>query len=415
MMNSTAMQDDRFANRPLHTLFVITSMPVGGAETLLVELVRRFDRWRICPEICCLKELGTLGTQLDLELPVHAHLIRHKYDVAVIHRLKRLIQRRGIDAVVTVGAGDKMFWGRIAAKFADTPVVLAALHSTGWPDGVGRLNRTLTPWTDCFIAVAEPHRRYLVEEEHFPAEKVHVIPNGVDTERFRPDAEARRAVRHELQIDEQAPLIGIVAALRPEKNHILFVSAARRIATQLPAARFLIIGDGPERSVIERAVDDADLTEQCLLLGTRTDVPRLLAALDVFVLTSVQEANPVSILESLATGTPVVATRVGSVPETVRDGLTGYTVDPGDAAQIALRTTYLATNRQSARQMGHNGRSLVVRNWSLDKMVRGYERLIHDVYRSKVTLARASQTLTFGKTVAATTAYPVGAGSKDGE
>ncbi len=142
------------AHRPLRTLFVITSMPVGGAEVLLDNLIRRFDRQRIAPELCCLKELGPLGEELAGEFPVHANLIGGKLDIAVLWRLVRLMRRRKIDAVVTVGAGDKMFWGRLAAKLAGVPVICSALHSTGWPDGVGRLNRWLTPITDGFIGVA---------------------------------------------------------------------------------------------------------------------------------------------------------------------------------------------------------------------------------------------------------------------
>ena len=172
---------------PLRVLFAITSMPVGGAETLLVNLVRRMDRQRFCPEICCLKEPGPLGDMLAREIPVHSRLLHSKYDVRVMMRLQHLMRRRQIDAVVTVGAGDKMFWGRMAAWRADVPVILSALHSTGWPDGVGRLNRWLTPVTDGFIAVAQQHGRFLIEGERFPPRKVFVIPNGVDTDRFAPN------------------------------------------------------------------------------------------------------------------------------------------------------------------------------------------------------------------------------------
>ena len=118
-------------------MFVITSMPVGGAETLLVNMVRRMDRSRVIPSVCCLKDKGVLGEELASEIGVFDGYINHKMDVRVMGRLKALFKSQQIDAVITVGAGDKMFWGRIAAKRAAVPVVLSALHSTGWPDGVG--------------------------------------------------------------------------------------------------------------------------------------------------------------------------------------------------------------------------------------------------------------------------------------
>ena len=157
--------------RPLRVMFLITSMPVGGAETLLFNLVRGMDRSRFLPEICCLKEPGPLGVELQAEMSIHSRLISHKYDFRVLFRLKKLFRQRQIDAVITVGAGDKMFWGRLAARLARVPVVISALHSTGWPDGVGRLNRLLSRWTDAFIAVANTHAQFLVEYEKFPIEK----------------------------------------------------------------------------------------------------------------------------------------------------------------------------------------------------------------------------------------------------
>src|SRR5262245_15828588 len=116
---------------PLRVMFLITSMPVGGAETLLVNLIRRLDRNRYHPTLSCLKALGPLGAVLAEEVPAWWNLIGGKYDVGVLRRLTRLLRHQRIDALVTVGAGDKMFWGRLAARAAGVPVVLCALHSTG--------------------------------------------------------------------------------------------------------------------------------------------------------------------------------------------------------------------------------------------------------------------------------------------
>ena len=203
-------------------------MPVGGAETLLVNLIRRLDRAHFLPELCCLKELGPLGEVLAREIPAFDHLLSHKADLRVLPRLAGLLRRRRVDALVTVGAGDKMFWGRLAARWAGVPVVCSALHSTGWPDSVGRLNRLLTPITDAYIAVAAAHGKFLVEQLHFPAAKVHVIPNGIDIERFRPAGD-RLATRAALGLTPTTPIVGIVAALRPEKNHELLLRAAQTV------------------------------------------------------------------------------------------------------------------------------------------------------------------------------------------
>jgi glycosyltransferase involved in cell wall biosynthesis len=374
-----------FGNRPLRTLFLTTSMPVGGAETLLVNLVRRLDRSRFSPEIVCLKEPGPLGEELSAELPVHARLLSHKFNVRVLLRLWRLMQQPRADAVITVGAGDKMFWGRVAAKLADAPVVASALHSTGWPDGIGRLNRLLTRWTDAFIGVADAHARHLVQNERFPEAKVHTIYNGVDCERFAPrDATGIRAA---LGIAADAPIVGILAALRPEKNHELFLAGARRVLETFPAAQFLVVGDGPRRSELEAASRELGIASAVHFLGSRGDVPELLAACDLVALTSHNEAAPVSILEALSTGVPVVASNVGSVNETVVDGETGRLFPAGDVGAFSQASIELLSNPSRRRSMGAEGRRRVMARWSLDAMVRGYEQLIERIYATKTVSA----------------------------
>lgn len=356
-------------------------MPVGGAETLLVNLVRRLDRSRFAPEIVCLKERGPLGEELAAEMPVHANLLTSKWDLRILPRLWRLMRRPQADAVVTVGCGDKMFWGRLAAKLAGVRVIAAALHSTGWPDGVGRLNRLLTPITDAFIGVAAAHARHLVDGEGFPAEKVHCIANGIDADWFIP--RDRGPIRESLGIAADAPLVGILAALRPEKNHELFLAGAERILTAFPAARFLVIGDGPKRGELEALAKTLGVADATLFVGSRSDVPELLAACDLVALTSHNEASPVSILEALACGVPVVASNVGSISETVVDGETGRLFPAGDLTAYSAAAIDLLTDHDARRRMGAEGRRRVAERWSLEAMVRGYEQLIEKIYRQK--------------------------------
>jgi glycosyltransferase involved in cell wall biosynthesis len=385
--NNSQRKRPRDQRGPLNTYFIISSMPVGGAEVLLCNLLRKLNRSVISPNLICLKELGYLGEQLAKEIPAHSQLLRNKWDFRILRRLTQLLSSHHADAVITVGAGDKMFWGRLAARFAKVPVVCSALHSTGWPDGVGRLNRLLTPWTDAFIGVAEAHAEHLRRYERFPVSKVKVIPNGVDTNRFRPNSEQRCLVRKSLGLPAHCPLIGIVAALRPEKNHGLLVRSAVRILTEHPESHFLIIGDGTERTHIENLIRELGLQHRFHLLGNRSDTPQLLAALDVFTLCSLNEANPVSILEALATGIPVVSTNVGSISETVINEVTGLLVPSENACALSRAISSLLHDRSKAKQMGLNGRQHVTQGWSLQSMVQGYEDLILQIYDSKIPLS----------------------------
>lgn len=370
---------------PLRVMFIITCMPVGGCETLLVELVRRIDRARMLPELCCLKYRGPLGDVLAEEIPTWTGLLAHKYDFGVLGRLVRLLRQRRVDAVVTVGTGgDKMFWGRLAAWLAGVPVICSALHSTGLPDHVELPNRLLTPLTDAFIAVAPSHAEYLSRREGCPARKVHVIPNGVDLGRFHPrwpNVELRDA----LELRPGDPVVGIVAALRPEKRHDLFLEAAAEIRREIPRCQFLIVGDGPERQRLEDLAATLRVAQSVHFLGTRDDVPELLSLVDVLLLTSQMEANPVSVLEAMASEKPVVATCVGSLVDTIEDGVTGVLVPPGNATAIARAAVALLTHSDRAATMGRAAREEVIAHWSVDHMVSGYENLIADIYRTKCT------------------------------
>ncbi len=368
-------------DRPLRVMFVMTSMPVGGAETLLVNLVRGLDNCRFAPEIVCLKEPGPLGGELASEMPIHSHLLAGKYDLRVLPRLCRLLRSRKIDALVTVGAGDKMFWGRLAARLTGVPVVISALHSTGWPDSIGRLNRLLTPWTDAFIGVADAHAEHLIEREGFPRDKVHTIYNGVDTTRFAPgDGSAKR---RELGLPEEALTVGILAALRPEKNHELFLAGAEQIHRQLPATHFIVVGDGPLRTQLEKQAHQLGIAQVTHFLGSRSDVPELLQTLDVLALTSHNEASPVSILEALSSEVPLVAPEVGSVPETVLPNITGRLFSAGDRSGFVLSTVELLSNPTLRAEMGSEGRRRVVEQWSLGAMVSSYEALLERLYMKK--------------------------------
>ncbi|MCH8046426.1 MAG: glycosyltransferase [Planctomycetes bacterium] len=364
---------------PLRVMFMVTSMPVGGAETLLVNLIERLDRQRFLPELACLKQPGPLAEQLESQIPVFSRLTSGKFDPRVLPRLTNLLRRRKIDAVVTVGAGDKMFWGRIAAARAGVPAIVAALHSTGWPDSIGRLNRRLTGLTDAFVAVADDHARHLIEVERFPADRVRMIPNGVDVEVFSPLPPDETFLR-ELGLRPGDPVVSIVAALRPEKNHEMFLRAAAIVRRDVPSAQFLIVGDGPKRAELEALSAQLDLTDAVHFLGCRGDVPKILSASNVVALTSHVEASPVSILEAMACSRPVVSTRVGSVAASVRDGETGYLVEPDDAGALATRLVELLRAPETASRMGRAGRQHVIATSSLEQMVAGYEALLGELY-----------------------------------
>ena len=364
---------------PLRVMFIHTEVVVGGAETLLLEIIRKMDRTRFQPELCCLKQLAELGEVIAQEVPTFVGLLKNKYDLGVIGRLAKLLKERRIDAIVTVGTGgDRMFWGRLAAYRAGVPVVLSALHATGYPMKVERLNQMLSPISDGFIGCAKTHSQFLIEGERCPTNKVFTVWNGVDVERFRPQDKA--AMRERIGISMDQPAVGIVAALRPEKQHVMLIEAWSKVIQRLPDAILVIVGDGVERGAIESKTRELGLEKNVRMLGMRSDVPEVLAGLDLKVLSSKMEANPASTLEANACGLPVVAPKVGSLIDTVEHGITGLLCKPNDIESLAQAILEILTKDDRGAEMGVAARSKVCREFSLQVMVQGYENLIEGVY-----------------------------------
>jgi glycosyltransferase involved in cell wall biosynthesis len=368
---------------PIRVMIVNTSLVIGGAEKCALQLATSLDREVFAPQICCLKEAGPLARSLPHDVPCHCDVLNHKYDVRILSRLTRLFREESPHVVLTVGAGDKMFWGRLAAARARVPVIASALHSTGWPDSIGFLNRRLNPLNDAFVALSKSHARHLVRKEHLSESRVHIVPNGVDTDSFSPRP-AREDLRHELRLGSEAPVIGIVARLGVEKNHDMLFNAAGGILQKCPAARFLIVGDGPERSRLEGLARQLGIAEAVRFLGARRDVADLYNLMDVCVLTSRMEALPLCILEALASGVPVVATNVGSVPELIAHARHGFLVEPSDKRRLAAYVVDLLKDPAKRREMGAAGREFVLERHTTHHMVRGYEDLFSCLLTAKL-------------------------------
>jgi glycosyltransferase involved in cell wall biosynthesis len=179
--------------------------------------------------------------------------------------------------------------------------------------------------------------------------------------------------------------VGIVAALRPEKHHALFLEAAARVAARVPDARFVIAGDGPARDEVTRLAHASGLGERLLILGARQDVPMLYRALDVAVLSSrpIVETLPVTLIEAAASGTPAVATAVGSVTDVVADGETGYVVAPGDADALTGHIVQLLNDAALRERLGAAGRRRAEQRFDERDMIRRYEDLFVEVARDR--------------------------------
>jgi glycosyltransferase involved in cell wall biosynthesis len=229
-------------------------------------------------------------------------------------------------------------------------------------------NRFSLRRTDRVVAVGERVAAKLLTHGRVPPDRIRIIHNGVDTTRFRPGG-GREHLAGVADIPSDVPVIGVVAGFRGVKGHAVMLDAMAEIHQALPEVRLLLVGDGPLRSAIERGVGRRGLEERVVFTGARHDVDRLLPGCNVVALPSWEEGIPVSAVEAMACGVPVVATRVGGTPEVIEDGRTGLLVPPGDPKTLAAALLRLLRQPDYALALGKEGRTVAKERFDVSGMV----------------------------------------------
>ena len=362
----------------------------GGGERLAVQTATRLDPRRFETTLCATRwdpsEAGSVAVAPALaELRASAVGFlglerRSTFDLASWARLGSELRRRNIDVVHAHKFGSNV-WGTLVGRLAQVPVVIAHEHT--WSYAGRPLRRLLdrhliARGTDAFLAVSAEDMRRMIEVEGINARDVLLVPNGIP-----PLPPSRRDIRQALGIPAGVPVIGTVTRLFRQKAPEVLVLAAARLAAEFHALQVIIVGDGPEERRIRALIDAHGLTDKVRLLGLRNDVPDILAALDVAVSTSDWEGSPLSVIEYMAAGLPVVATAVGGVPDLITDGVQGVLVQRGDWAGLAGAVGRLLRSPVEAQAMGRRGRERQRREFDLDGMVRRLERLYEDLHGSQ--------------------------------
>jgi lipopolysaccharide/colanic/teichoic acid biosynthesis glycosyltransferase len=303
-------------------------------------------------------------------------------DLKALIALYRLMRRERPQIVHTHAAKPGVL-GRVAARLAGVPVVVHTFHGhilhgyhgplMSWL--LRRMEWMLARLSDRIIAVSEQVKQDLVRYGVAPPEKISVIPLGLELGPFLASDVHRGALRRELEITSDAPLVGIVGRIFPIKNHRLFLEAAALVAAKEPRARFVVVGDGTLRANMEAVARQIGIGERTIFTGWRRDLPRVYADLDVLVVSSDNEGTPVSAIEAMASGCPVVATRVGGLPDLIEDGEVGHLVAARDAEAMAGAILDLLRDGDRARQMGQSARALVGDRYRAERLCRDIEAL----------------------------------------
>ena len=347
-----------------------SSLGWGGQERRTIRELTSLSRERFRPLLACRPESKIGEKALAQGIQVESLRMRGNFDPIAVARLMGLYRRHSVNIVHTHSSADSWIASTAAKLSSRRPLVFRTRHLS-----CSFNNRMIYNFmADQVITVGESTRQYMIHGKGVDEHRVLTIPTGVDLTVFNPDR-IRDDLRQELGISPEVPVFGTVAVFRKLKGHRYLLEAAKEILHFCPGAKLLLVGVGPQEKNLLRIIEEEGIGPSVILPGFRDDVPQVLNTLDVFVFPSLEEALGTAVLEAMAMRKPVVATRVGGIPEVVREGETGYLVEPGDPGAIAEKVIPLLQDKGLCRKMGIQGRRRVEADYDNRLMVQRIEQL----------------------------------------
>jgi glycosyltransferase involved in cell wall biosynthesis len=370
---------------PIRVLHPITRLIVGGAQENTMLTAALLDPTRFEVEVLSGPQTGSEGSLIEevrargVPLTILPDLLRQ---VSPLHDLRAFWQmvqlmRKNRYTIVHTHSSKAGILGRLAARAAGVPVIIHTVHGWSFHDYMSPfvratyifLERLCAGMTDCMIVVTGRDIEKGQQQNIGKPEQYRLVRSSIQLDEFDPALFDRAAVRQELGIPIDAPVLGNIGRFSSQKNPQAWVRVAMHTAQEVPDLHLLLVGDGPLRSEVAAQLNEAGLANRALLPGLQRDVPRYLAAMDVFLLTSLWEGLPRVIPQAMAMQVPVVAHRVDGSAEAVLDGRTGYLCTPGNLEGLAGRCIQLLQNPGMRAEMGSAGREYALREFDLRQMI----------------------------------------------
>lgn len=338
----------------MNIVFVHSALPVGGAEILRKFVADEVKKRSISFNICLISGAGIIAVDLEKAGVTVDYLNCNKsiYRPSATLRLAKYLKLQQCD-IVQSSQFNSNFHTRIAAKLAGVPCVICEEHGIyRWKDWWHRLaDKFLANWCDKIIAVSQAVKDFNVHEIGIPADKIEVLHNCLDTDHSH-FTKSRDESRAEFGLAADEFVIGHVGTLRKEKAHDILLQAFARFRSQRKGAKLLLVGNGPLKSRIVQQVDSLGLNDAVIFAGSRSDVPDVLKAMDLFVFPSRNEALGIALLEAMYSGLPVIAARTGGIPEIVKDGETGVLVESENIESLTQAMLRLAGDQGLCARLG---------------------------------------------------------------
>jgi len=356
---------------------VIYSLEIGGVEKLAVTIAEHLDRTKYRPAICALDGNGILAEQLTQSgIPYHV-LWRRGIEIGVLGRLYRCFRREQA-RVVHTHQFPQLLFSLLPARICGARIVHTEHEFYTYRNSARARSLFKRLWRFCsaLTVVGPDVARYYIDEIGIPPQRIQIVANGVDVDRF---VSAGKDGRAQLDPRTRHVVFGVVGRLEPEKDHRTLLQAFRALCERRSAVRLLIIGDGSLRGDLEAHARALGLVRNVTFLGARSDIPGLLGSIDVFVLSSINEGVPLSVVEAMAAGKPIVATNVGGLQLLVRPSINGLLVPPADPVALEAAMRRLADDDALRREMGVRSQEIARESFGVSTMIRRYQEIYESV------------------------------------
>lgn len=358
---------------PVRVMHVLFRLQAGGMEYGVIKLVNGLDRSQVSSSVCSTTPADEVKALLRADVPLHECRRRSGNDPSLVLQLYRLF-RRERPHIVHTHAWGTLCEGVLAARLARVPVVIHGEHGTlQLRPYQAHVQRVMWGRAERVLSVSSRLAERMASATGFPLNRITVIRNGVDLQRFQ--AVDRPAARRALGLPADGLVVGTAGRLVPVKDHATLVQALKLLRDRGVAVTGVVAGDGPLRAALEAQARALGIAAHVMFPGHLADVERLFAALDVFVLSSRSEGLSNTILEAMASGLPVVATRVGGADELVEDGVTGILVPPENPGALADGILRPVGDPQWRRAAGAAGQRRALSTFGLSRMLDDYSGL----------------------------------------
>ncbi|HTJ06502.1 MAG TPA: glycosyltransferase [Caldimonas sp.] len=358
------------ASSRTNILQIVGNAIVGGMENYVVRLVERLPRDRFGVSVLAPFESPFTDQLRNVGADVFITPVTDEPSWQSIQLASALIQSRSID-VIQSHLPNAHVLAALAGRLSGRPV-LATVHGRA----LTTLDLEVHKLAGTQLAVVCRHSYFQALGIGIDPRHVHYLPNGVDTERFRPQRVRDGALRTKFGIAAQTPLVGFIGRLSTEKGPDLFLRMALSVRAQVPSAEFVLVGDGAMLKQLQTFAKRFGLADAVHFAGNQSDMPAVLNELDVVVSSSHSEAMPLAVMEAMASGVPVVACKVGGIPDLVAHGVTGWLVDAGDVETLATRVVELLDDDALRSAAGAAARARAVDRMRLDQSVDATTRLL---------------------------------------